>query len=282
MFTLNFFLSALPHSLAMHLGEKLGALAGVVFSKRSRLAYENIKMAFPEFNESQIRKIVNEVWKNLGRTAVEFVRFSRINSSNYTDYFSFEGMDHVRNAAKKGNGIIFVTPHLNNWEIGGRVTAFWLGEIIAIARPIKNPFVEKWIQRKRAASNFKIILHRNAVRESLRVLAKKGCIAMLPDQNLYRGGVFVQFFNRPAATTTLPALLHSRTKAPVILGYSLREGNKFKVIYEPPINFPEIKEKKDRLQKYTQIITSHIEDVIRKYPEKWFWLHNRWKTQPEP
>jgi KDO2-lipid IV(A) lauroyltransferase len=93
--------------------------------------------------------------------------------------------------------------------------------------------------------------------------------------------VFVDFFGRPAATTTLPALLHLRTGSPILLVYNLRDGLKFKIVYER-ILLPSLPDSVDRVLVYTQLITQRMENLIRQYPENWFWIHNRWKRKPEP
>jgi KDO2-lipid IV(A) lauroyltransferase len=145
---------------------------------------------------------------------------------------------------------------------------------------MRNPLVEKWIQARRTEGGNRIALHRDAVRATLKWLKQKNIAGILADQNLYTGGTFVQFFNRPAATTTLPTLLHARTGAPVIFIYSLRKGSKFVIHYTARLSLPEGGDTESQLQNGTQIISDEMENLIRKYPENWFWIHNRWKRQP--
>jgi KDO2-lipid IV(A) lauroyltransferase len=156
-----------------------------------------------------------------------------------------------------------------------------LKNVTAIARPIKNPLVDQWVFRKRTAGGLNIILHRQAVKAGLRTLRQGGVFGILPDQNLYTGGVFVDFFGRPAATTPLPALLHDRTDAPVILCHCLREGRRFRLTFEAPLRFPEVIDMDRRMVVHTQIVADAIEALIRRHPDQWFWLHNRWKRAAE-
>ena len=127
----------------------------------------------------------------------------------------------------------------------------------------------------------KIILHRQAVKATLGCLRRGECVGILMDQNLYTGGVFVNFFGRPAATTTLPALLYLKTGCPVILIHTLREGDRFRVVYSPPFEFPPMEKSEASIHLYTQIISDGFEALVRQYPENWFWIHNRWKRRPE-
>ena len=118
------------------------------------------------------------------------------------------------------------------------------------------------------------------MKASLKCLKNKGIIGMMVDQSLSTGGVFVDFFGRPASSTTLPALLHIRTGAPVMFAYLLRNGERFRLVFEP-VTFPPVEDPAARIQIYTQVMSSQFEQVIRRYPENWLWLHNRWKRQPE-
>lgn len=270
-----------PRQLSFQVGERLGLLLKVFIPKRHKLILDNLTHAFPELTSQRKQVIARAVWKNIGRTAAEFVRLGEINRLNYRDFIVYEGLDNATRALAKGKGLVLVGFHFSNWEINAPASSFGLGNVTAIARPIKNPFMEKWVQSKRAASEARIILHRQAVKESLKCLKEKGALGILVDQNLYTGGVFVDFFGRPAATTTLPALLHIRTGVPVLLVYSLREGPLFRTVYEPEIVFPSVKDPNQRILAYTEIITKHLENVIRRYPENWFWIHNRWKRKPE-
>jgi len=267
--------------LSLKWGEWLGVIFSIFLSQRKRLIIENLEHAFPEKKFSEIKKIARAVWRNLGKTAVEFIRLDEINQDNYPEFVTFEGEETVRKAAREGRGLIFIGFHMANWELTGYVTSLHFGNLTVIARPIKNPLVDNWVQSKRKKGGFEIIPHRNAVKGSLGNLRMKKYVGILVDQNLYEGGVFVDFFGRPAATTTLPAILYDRTKAPLLIVYSLRQGGKFKIVYEGPLNLPDVPDPKERLFLHTQIINNELEKIIRKNPESWFWIHNRWKRRPE-
>jgi KDO2-lipid IV(A) lauroyltransferase len=275
------FFFLLPRPIALRAGEGMGLLFSKILVSRNRLAMANMSIAFPSMSEKERARLARLMWKNIGRTAVEFIRVSDITPKNFNDFFIIEGRENLDAAMKKGKGLILVTLHFSNWEMCAVGTAHLVGEGAAIARPMKNPYAEKWIQKKRADSGVPIILHRQAVRASLRILKDKKTLGVLVDQNLYTGGVFVDFFGRPAATTPLPALLNDRTEAPVLLTYCLRDGNKFRVIYEPMLKFSQDGTTEQRLLANTERISHELERVIKTHPENWFWIHNRWKRKPE-
>jgi KDO2-lipid IV(A) lauroyltransferase len=189
-----------------------------------------------------------------------------------------EGRQHIEAALRQKRGLLLIGFHFTNWEVTGVVAQALMRQVVAIARPMKNPWVEKWIQSQRAAGGMEIILHRQAAKAALRSLRQGRTVGILVDQNLYTGGIFARFFGRPAATTTLPALLHERTGAPIVITYSLRENGAFRVVYEPPLAVPPAGRDPDaRVASITQAINDQIEKVVRRRPENWFWIHNRWK-----
>lgn len=270
---------ALPRRWALTAGEWTGRAAEWILRSRRQLLLRNVRASFPEMAADQRRRLNREVWKNLGRTAFEFSRLTDIRTDNYRDFFDYDGVDAVDRASKGGRGLIFVTFHFTNWEMAGIGHQFRFKNLVAIAKPMKNPWVERWVQKKRRACGMDIILHRNAVRASLKVLRSGKSIAILMDQNIRQGGVFVDFLGRPAATTTLPALLHVRTGAPVFLAHTVRNGEKFRIVYSP-INFPSLADSDGKVEAYTQTLSDAIGDVIRVDPQHWFWVHNRWKRSP--
>lgn len=270
----------LPRSWAIRLGEQLSLIVSLVISKRRDLVLRNLALSFPEKSEAERAHIAREVWRNLGRLAVEFSRVSDFTDGSIDRLVEIEGREHVDAAIKEGKGIVGLTAHFTNWELTGALVQRVFGNMTVIARPVRNPLVDRWVYEKRTASGLTVILPKDAVKASLKCLKNKGIIGMMIDQSLSSGGVFVEFFGRPASSTTLPALLHIRTGAPVMFAYLVRNGERFRLVFEPVV-FPVVEDPAARIQVYTQAMSTQFEQVIRRHPESWLWLHNRWKRQPE-
>ncbi len=275
-------LSALPRPVCIKFGEWLGLFVSCFFSKRNQLMRDNLEKTFPEKSVAEREAIRRAVWRNIGRVAAEFIRLSEINRESFQSKLTLEGKDLLEKADRQGKGIVLVGFHFTNWEVTGvGGDLFHRGRIMAVARPIKNPLVQRWVLKKRGSGGMNTILHRAAVKGTLKGLKEKKAVGILVDQNLYTGGVFADFLGRPAATTTLPALLHARTGAPVLLLYALRSGNQFRIIFEEIPGLDEAKQKESPILAMTEAINRHLGTIIRRYPENWFWVHNRWKRQPE-
>lgn len=268
---------ALPRAWAIGLGERVCLLLSTVIAKRHALILDNLAQAFPEKCGTEQARIAGAVWRNLGRTAVEFVRITDYVRCPIEEVLEVEGREYMEQAMREKKGVILLSAHFTNWELTGSFVQRQFGSMTAIARPIRNPYVERWIQRKRSAGGMRIIPVQEAVKASLKCLRANAIIGILIDQSLSLGSLPINFFSRPALTTTLPALLHLQTGAPILTTYTLRDGDRFRQIFQP-ITLPSVPDKTDRIGAYTQAINAYFEDLIRRYPENWFWIHNRWKT----
>jgi len=280
---LQAFITAPPLSTAIGWGEALGTRVGKVMSSRDRLIVANLTAAFPEKSASDIRSIADAVWKNIGRLSVEFIRAREIVKDPVEKTQIVEGLDILAEAFAQKRGVIIVAAHYCNWEINGiilhRLVRGLGRHFTAIARPMRNPRAEAWVQSRRAEGGIPIILHRQAVKASLRVLRAGESIGILVDQNLYTGGVFTKFFGRAAATTPLPALLHSRTGSPVIFTHLARVDGRYRIRFER-VDLTGTPGDAD-LVGWSQAINDRLEAAIRVRPEWWFWIHNRWKRSAE-
>lgn len=268
----------IPKTPALWLGIILGKILEALLISRRRLVIKNLESSFPELSSAQRQLIAGKFWRHIGQTLMEFVKIPHINRDNVDRFIEVRGLRHIEDATKNGKGCLLVTIHMGNWEMIGTALALHGVNLAAIARSIKNPLVNNLINRTRENSGTKIISHRRAVRGGLKWLRENKVLGVLVDQNFYSGGVFVNFFNRPAASTPLAGLLSQRAGSPLVGAKSWRENGKTIVEIIPLGNF--FSTPNDMfLQQHTQWLTSITEDWIREKPELWLWMHNRWKTQ---
>ncbi|MFO0705814.1 MAG: lysophospholipid acyltransferase family protein [Nitrospira sp.] len=268
-------LQTLPLSWAIGFGERVCVRLPRIIPKRQALILDNLAKALPELSAEDRARIAEAVWRNLGRTAVEFVRIKDFARRPIEDLVTVEGREHMERVLRDGTGAILLTAHFTNWELTGSFVQRLFGSMTAIARPVHNPYVDRWVLRKRRLGGMQVIPAQDAVKASLKCLKAKTFVGILIDQSLSTG-LSVEFFGRTAATTTLPAILHIRTGAPVLITYTLREGDRFKQVFQP-VHFPPVPDEAERILIYTRTINELFEQLIRRYPENWFWVHNRWK-----
>ncbi len=240
---------------------------------RKKTIEKNLNIVFGKVEKD----LIPLIYKNLCYLFVEFVIYT-----NRKPKFIVNNEEFIKDVLKKDTPIIIVTPHLGSWEITGHyLTTATDKTISAIAKPIHNPFINKYIEKTRKDCGFNLIYTRKNMLISLKKSIKeKHIICFLADQNAKKRGIKIPFFSKPASTFTGPAVLSLKFNLPVVFGYCVRDKNKNfiinleKVIY-PHEFFPE-KSRKEREYLLLKEIALLTERSIRKYPDQWFWVHNRW------
>ena len=182
-----------------------------------------------------------------------------------------------------------LTAHFGNWELLAKTFGLKGYKGNVLARPLDNPYIEKILYDLRTASGNKVIYNReNAVKNIISALNEKEIVGFLPDENASkRIGVFVDFFGVKACTMPGMANIAAKTKLPVVPAFIVRikgkDGNysKHRLIIEPPLDIKYTGDRKTDTMNILKLFNEKIEDIIKQYPEQWFWIHNRWKTRPD-
>jgi KDO2-lipid IV(A) lauroyltransferase len=174
-------------------------------------------------------------------------------------------------------GVLLFTGHFGFWEINALVHALRLHPMAVLARPLDNPLLHGLLERVRGLTGNSVIYRKGALRRVLRALAANQAVALLIDQHIHTNAVPVDFFNRPAATTTALAALALRTGAPVIPVFALPlPGGRFRMVYEHAVE-PPPPDDPDAIRQFTQRCTDVLEMYVRRYPGLWLWMHRRWR-----
>ena len=260
-------------------GAWLGALFYRLDRRRRETAVANVRAAFPVRTDDECRAIVRGAFANVGRHVFDLLRFDTMTTEQMMDLVEFEGVERVEQALASGRGVMFYTGHFGCWELQIMVHAARFEPIVMVARSLSNPLLEAMIERVRGRVGTRVISRQGAVRGLLRGLLEHRSVGMMIDQHMQdRSAVTVQFFNRPAATTSSIAALALRTGVPVIPVFSLPlPGGRYRMIYETPVEAPD-PESPDAVQTLTQRCTDVLEMYVRCYPELWLWMHRRWRV----
>ena len=272
----------IPVRLGLWLGRVLGTLTWLT-ARRVRAVAESNAMGALGLSRKEASRLVHRVCKNFGANFVEDLMLPRIlRRKSLRDFSHVEGEEHLHAALAKGRGAIMVTGHFGNWELAGLALAHVMGEAMAVARPLANPYVEAHALAWRKKAGLTIVTRRGALRHVIRHLQAGGCAAMLIDQNQRSGGVFVDFFGRPAATVPSPAMLALKYDVPVLMGYSWRQGRGSFHCFrcDPPFELIRTGDYQADVAANTALFTRRIEEIIRERPDQWFWLHSRWRKRP--
>ena len=270
-------LRLLPMTAVRACGGALGRLVYVVDRFHRRIALENLAQAFPSRTAEERRAVVRAMFMHFGRLLLELIKFSTLTDDEILRSVEVEGEEHVRQAYQQGRGVLLVTGHFGYWELQAIALALRVEPISVLARPLDNPYLHETLERIRTRSGNTVIYRQGAVRKVLRALEANHAVAFLIDQHLHSDAVYVDFFNRPAATTSALAALALRTGAPVIPAFALPiPGGRYRLVYERPVPPPR-EGSPDAIREFTQRCTDVLEMYVRRDPHLWLWMHRRWR-----
>ncbi|MDT8441272.1 MAG: lysophospholipid acyltransferase family protein [Desulfuromonadales bacterium] len=270
---------ALPRRLALAAGGRLGRLVRHLQTGRVHIASENLRHAFPEMAEDEIRATISAMFTCLGESFVDMLRLDRYRGRKDLDrYFEIDGQEHIDAALKLGRGCIILTGHVGFWEAG----TFFLPQLGyttgVVAKPIRNPLVDRYFQRMRTAAGSYIINSRKGARGILKALQKNHCVCLLLDQHIKGpGSVVAPFFGRPTHTTTIITQMAARYQVPIVPAFVYRQPDQSYRCSFQPMRLLADDLSETGIRDQTALLNKLTEDGIRQAVPQWFWLHRRWR-----
>lgn len=276
------FLGLLPERLALRLGEGMGWVVGVVLGIRRRTVRDHLRQAFPKENEGWRRRLARASFRHLGRESLATFLLGRMSPQEILDRAEVIGLAAFQEALELGKGVILVSAHFGNWEISAATLALRGFPLDAVVQRQRNPLFDAKLNENRRRFGVTVIFRNEAPKQVLRSLRKGRIVGILADQNVRRGGVFVDFFGKKAATARGPAVFALRTGCPIFLGFARRvEGNPTRYRAELiPVEFTPSGDMEEDVPRLTETYTRDLEREILRAPEQYFWQHRRWKTRP--
>jgi KDO2-lipid IV(A) lauroyltransferase len=275
---------ALSFEAACGFARWLAWLAYHVDRRHRLVARENIEKAFPgRFTDAQIDRMVRHVYEHFCRVAIEIAQLTRrLHVCNWKRYVDMRDNDRLVGALLSGRPLLIVTGHFGNWEIAGYALGLVGFTPYAIARPLDNPYLDAYFRRFREGTGQKILAKQGDFDKIEQVLASGGVLATLADQDAGQRGLFVDFFGRPASTHKAVALMAMEHNVPMLVIGTPRLDGKYVVCPGQLIDPLDYGKTSDAVRVMTQQFTSDFERIVRLAPEQYFWLHRRWKHQPQP
>ena len=268
----------MPDALVRASGTILGLTFYAIDRSHRRIAQRNLATAFPLRTESERRVIARAAFAHFGRLLFELLKFSTLSADAMLARVDFEGEDRARLAYAQNKGVLFITGHFGFWELHAMVHALRIQPINLLARSLDNPQLNDLLERIRQRTGNTVVYRQGTIRRIMRTLQAGQGVAVLIDQHIMtRDAIYVDFFDRPAATTSAVAALALRTGAPVVPGFALPLGHgRYRVIYEHPVEPPR-DEGADAVREFTQRCTDVLEMYVRRHPDLWLWMHRRWR-----
>ncbi|HSP16704.1 MAG TPA: lipid A biosynthesis acyltransferase [Thermoanaerobaculia bacterium] len=267
----------IPLRRGQAIGRFLGSLAWTFARGERRKAMRNIEIAFPEWTDDQRRRVIRAMFRHLGTSLFEIVWLPNIDELN--ERTRFEGTDRVVDLVRGGRSVVVFTGHCGNWE--------WLAYSVGKRAPVT---VLQRERTERGLGDFIVDIRKQAGidtidrgstaagRELIRAMRKPGFVAFLIDQSIRAESAKVPFFGKPALTPIGPATLAIRTEAYAVAAFIERLDDGTHLIrFQEPL---ETKRGDDPIE-LTARMTRAIEEQVRRVPEQWVWMHDRWRDRPK-
>lgn len=260
-------------------GRNLGTLAYYLASRGRKTALGNLEKAYHgALSPRERRKIAKASFVNLTLTVLESCYAPRF-SAPMSDHIEVYNAELLFNAHNEGKGVLFLVPHMGNWEISSRFMTEHLPTVNAVVRHQKPQWVADLLREIRSHNGIHEIDNRNALRPSLAALRRGETVIMMIDQHISRGAVEVEFFSLPAMTSAAPALLAMKTGCTVLFGSCFRlENGKFGGKICGPAVTVVTGDRDYDLKMNTQNYVRVLEGFVREHPEEWMWMHRRWRA----
>jgi KDO2-lipid IV(A) lauroyltransferase len=212
------------------------------------------------------------MWKNYGKTFIEYIFLDKFRKKD--SHVIITGEENLFQFYKKNKSVVFVSGHFANYELMSMEITKKNIPLATIYRPLNNIFLNPFMEylRKKFICKNQIKKGISGVKEAIKFIKMNHSIALMIDQRLSEGEK-INFFGKPALTTTLPAQLSLKFNLDVIPVFIERVENNFKVEFQKSISPNDFEDKLELTKELNRI----LEKMILRNPNQWIWSHNRWK-----
>lgn len=260
-------------------GRALGRVYRRLDASRRNLARTNIARAFPGMSPEEVDALSVRVFEHFGGVAAELFHALSHDPADALARVETEGAALAKDAFASGRGVFFLSAHIGNWEWAALSPGALGISTSVVVRPLDNPLLDAAFTRLRSSTGNTVIEKRDAARGMLRAIRSGGAIGILIDQHAHPpDAVMAPFFGRPAATSSALAKLADRTEALIVPAHAIRVAPaRWRMTYEPPLDVRTLSREERGVERLTARLNGIVESMIRRHPEQWLWLHNRWR-----
>lgn len=276
---------ALPLGFAYWLAALLARGVFLYGGKRVRWTLANLRIAFPELSEQQRVIIGRDSYSHFAWNLVDFAISERWTDDEVRARVSITGLEHICEPLEQARGVLVLTLHLGNFELGARAGSLALEKFrpAAVSRPMRNPILYDRLTRSHAGGATELIHRTGAAPRILRALGEGRPVGVLIDQYSRRArGVLVPFFGVRCQTSAGIATLALRSRAPVVPFFVVREGPlRHSAYFLPPVDTRRSGDLREDIRAATAGYNAALEGLIRRYPAQWMWGHRRFRHSPD-
>lgn len=272
----------LPLKVNYNIADISGSLYYLLAKRDRKVVSDNLKVILKHTeNVHKLAQTSRLVFVNFARYLVEFFRTPKIDLKYIQENVKVEGKDNLNQALKLGKGVLLVSAHLGNWELGAMILSMLGYRINIIAWTHKNKLTNDFFLRLRQSKGVHVIPLGTALRGVFSALRNNENVALLGDIDYTQPevGVTVKLFGRDTIMPRGPAAFSLKTGAAIVPTFVLREkNNTFRLVLEKPITYKPSGNWESDLTSLTQELTRILESYIVLDPGQWFMLRPRWSS----
>jgi len=272
--TFFFIFKIIGYKNSSNLGSIIGKKIGPIFRSNNKIL-ENLNKCNVGTSNEERQNIIKNMWGNYGRILSEYIYLKEFKKNNLNQFIEIEGLEYLNEIKKNNKQAIFVSGHFNNFELMAMEIEKTGINLAALYRPLNNPFLNIIMEniRKKHICKTQIKKGKKGTRDLLKLFKENFSIALMIDQRVSEG-ISVNFFNRKAKTTTIPAQFIKKYECEIIPVYIERIQNfNFKLHFKKPVQF----DNQFSIEEITLKLNETLEKMILKNPDQWIWSHDRWK-----
>jgi len=228
-------------------------------------------------DQGELKRMTRQVFRNFAKYLVDFFRSSKIDDEYIKRFVKVEGLDNLDEALSKGKGVILLSAHIGNWELGALVLSRLRQPVMAVALTHGDKRINDFFTRQRVAGKVKPVKIGISLRSCYEELKNNGLVALLGDRDFSKNGIYMDFFGRPSLIPKGPAVLSERLQAEIVPTFMVREkDDTFRFIFEPSLKRPSGIGEDDRLKEIMKGYVSVIERYVKMYPTQWYMFKREW------
>lgn len=279
-FLLNF-ISFIISRFSLYFARKIAKVLSLIFFYfipiRKKIVIKNLKIAFPYLTDDELNRLTKKIYLNICLVLIEILYLPYLNKEQIEKLVKINS-DLIDNEYAKNKGLIFVSAHFGNWELMAIASALKINKTYSIViKPLRNPYVDDYINQWRTKFGNRIVPLGISIKNIFRELKEKHIVALLADQRASINSMEMEFFGKKTHVYEGPAVLSIKTGAPLIFAIAIRQPDYSYLIELVKIPVPDIEDDNQKAYEITKNYIQLLEDYIRRYPDQWFWFHNRWK-----
>lgn len=270
----------LPLKISYRIAVFLADMHYFLYKKERQAVIENLKVVLNDSSQNHELKIIaRDVFRNFAKYLVDFFRFSKIDSEYIKRFIKLEGLSNIEEALKHGKGVIILSAHIGNWELGGFVMGTLGYPISAVVLTHQNKNINEFFLRQRSLGKMKSIEFGASLRCCYNSLKNNELLALLGDRDFSKNGIPADFFGHTALLPKGPPVLSYRTGAAIVPSFMLRNpDDTYAFVFEKPILPDPLADEKSNVNELMKKYLSVVESYIRKYPGQWYVFRELWNN----